>query len=54
MYEIQPSSVSRYSTLGVPYSRKHFDFNIESGERMEDTETYFTRISRSRKNYLPN
>jgi hypothetical protein len=54
MYEIQPSSVSRYSTLGVPYSRKHFDFNIEDGEAINEAETYFSRISRARKNYLPN
>jgi len=53
MFEVQPSSVSRYSTLGAPYIKKHFDFNIESGENIGDAETYFTRISRLRKNYLP-
>jgi len=54
MYEVQPSSVSKYSTLGVPYHRKHFDFNAEAGDALSDVETYFARISRSRKNYLPN
>jgi hypothetical protein len=52
--ELQASSVSRYSTLGVPYVRKPFDFNIESSDGLAETETYLTRISRSRKNYLPN
>ena len=52
-YEVQPSSVSRYSTIGVPYSKKHFDFNSENGDAIKDAETYFTRISVSRKNYLP-
>jgi len=54
VYEVQPSSVSRYSTIGVPYTKKNFDFNIENNEILNDSETYFTRISRSRKNYLPN
>jgi hypothetical protein len=53
MFEVQPSSISRYSTLGVPYSKKHFDFNVDSGEEIQDTETYFTRIAKARKNYLP-
>lgn len=52
--ELQASSVSRYSTLGVPYIRKPFDFNGESSESISETETYLTRISRARKNYLPN
>lgn len=52
--ELQASSVSRYSTLGVPYIRKPFDFNGESSDPILETETYLTRISRARKNYLPN
>ena len=52
--EVQPSSVSRYSTLGVPYFRKPFDFNSSTGDKYQDTELYFTRISRSRRNYLAN
>ena len=54
LVEAQSSSVSRYSTLGVPYLKKPFDYNVESGEGLLDTETYLTRISRARKNYLPN
>lgn len=53
LLEVQPSSVSRYSTIGVPYTKKHFDFNSETGEAIKDAETYFIRISKSRKNYLP-
>ena len=52
--EVQPSSVSRYSTLGVPYLRKPFDFNSTTGDKYQDTELYFTRIARSRRNYLTN
>jgi hypothetical protein len=52
--EAQSSSVSRYSTLGVPYIRKPFDYNVETGDPISETETYLTRISRARKNYLPN
>lgn len=52
--EVQPSSVSRYSTLGVPYMRKPFDFNSTTGDKFQDTETYFTRVARSRRNYLTN
>jgi hypothetical protein len=54
MVEVQPSSVSRYSTLGVPYLRKPFEYNVENGEPILEVENYFTRISRARKNYLPN
>jgi len=54
VYEVQPSSVSRYSTIGVPYTKKNFDFNIENNETLSDSETYLTRIAKSRKNYLPN
>ena len=52
--EVQPSSVSRYSTLGVPYLRKPFDFNSTTGDKFQDTELYFTRIARSRRNFLTN
>jgi hypothetical protein len=52
--EVQPSSISRYSTLGVPYLRKPFDFNSTTGDKFQDTELYFTRVARSRRNYLTN
>lgn len=52
--EVQPSSVSRYSTLGAPYFRKAYDFNSNVGDKFQDTELYFTRVARSRRNYLTN
>lgn len=51
--EVQPSSISRYSTIGAPYLRKSFDFNSSTGDKFQDVELYFTRVSRSRRNYLP-
>lgn len=52
--DVQPASVSRYSTIGVPYLRKAYDFNAGSGDSFSEVQTYFTRSSRNRKNYLPN
>lgn len=52
--EVQPSSVSRYSTIGVPYMRKPYDFNSNVGDKFQDTESYFIRVARSRRNYLTN
>jgi hypothetical protein len=54
MYEVQPSSVSKYSTLGVPYSKQHFDYTSDFGLELADIENYFTRITTARKNYLAN
>lgn len=51
--DVQPASVSRYSTIGVPYLRRPYDFNTGASEEFSDTQTYFTRASRNRKNYLP-
>ena len=39
--------------MGVPYSKKHFDFNSDTNFIMADVEGYFTRISKNRRNYLP-
>jgi hypothetical protein len=52
--DVQPASVSKYSTIGVPYLRKAYDFNSNAGDSFSDVQTYFSRISRNRKNYLPN
>jgi len=52
--EVQPSSISRYSTLGAPYMRKPFDFNSTTGDKFQDTELYFTRVACSRRNFLTN
>lgn len=52
--EIQPASNVRLSSLGVPYSKKHFDYSEGDGDEIKRVESYFTRMSRTRKNYLPN
>ena len=54
LLEVGPSSVSRYMTIGVPYIKKSFSYNVESGESINEAETYLSRISRARKNYIPN
>ena len=53
MFEVQPASSSRYSLSGLPFFNKSFDFSSDVNGLLHDTETYFTRISRARKNYLP-
>ena len=52
--EVQPASVSKYSLVGVPYLRKPFDFNTNTGDQLSGLQSYFTRSSRARKNYLSN
>ena len=34
--------------------RKPYDFNSATGDKIQDTESYFTRVARSRRNYLTN
>jgi heme/copper-type cytochrome/quinol oxidase subunit 2 len=53
MVEVQPASASKQSLAGVPYGKKTYDFTPDSGDTLADSETYFTRITRARKNYLP-
>ena len=50
--EVQPSSVARYSLLGVPYSNKSFEYTTQLGDEINDSEVYLTRLARSRKNYM--
>ena len=58
--EVQPSSIARYSLLGVPYSQNKFIYDTYDGPKstrlnnstMLESENYFTRLSRSRKNYI--
>jgi hypothetical protein len=54
MYEVQPSSSSRYAIYGMPYLSKNFEFNTNNAETVTESETYLLRIARARKNYLPN
>jgi hypothetical protein len=53
-YEIQPSSSSRYAIHGMPYFSKNFEYNSTNNENLNETETYLIRLSKSRRNYLPN
>jgi heme/copper-type cytochrome/quinol oxidase subunit 2 len=52
--DIQPSSTSKYLLHGMPFFNKIFDFNMSNNEILNETENYFARISKARKNYLPN
>jgi len=38
----------------MPFFNKIFDFNMSNNEILNETENYFARISKARKNYLPN
>jgi len=50
--EVQPSSVARYSLLGVPYTNKSFEYTTQLGDEINDSEGYLIRLARSRKNYM--
>lgn len=52
--EVQPSSISRYSLLGVPYFSKNFEYATDTTKDFRDTETYLLRLSKARKNYMSN
>ena len=52
--EVQPSSVSRYSLLGVPYHSKNFEYSTQTGDNINESETYLIRLGRARKNYMSN
>jgi len=53
-YEVQPSSSSRYAIYGMPYFSKNFEFNTSNSDLLNESETYLLRLSRARRNYLPN
>jgi heme/copper-type cytochrome/quinol oxidase subunit 2 len=53
-YEVQPSSSSRYAIFGMPYFNKAFEYNSTINESLNETENYFIRLARSRKNYMTN
>ena len=52
--EIQPSSVARYSLSGVPYFNKSSEYSTQFGDELNDSENYFNRLLRARKNYVSN
>jgi heme/copper-type cytochrome/quinol oxidase subunit 2 len=51
--DVQPSSSSRYSIIGLPFFNKNFNFTANQNDLLNETETYFLRIARARKNYFP-
>lgn len=50
--EVQPSSVAKYSLVGVPYFTKNFEYETSQSEIMKDSENYATRLLKARKNYM--
>lgn len=50
--ETQGNAQAKYSTMGVPYTKKNFDFNGDTNLTFTETDNYFTRVSQKRKNYL--
>lgn len=52
--EVQPSSVSRYSLLGLPYLSKNFEFSYLPNVAIREAENYVTRLFKARKNYISN
>ena len=52
--EVQPSSVARYSLIGVPYTNKSFEYSTKVSDNIAESENYLNRLSRARKNYLSN
>jgi heme/copper-type cytochrome/quinol oxidase subunit 2 len=51
--DIQPASSSRYAIFGMPYFNRGFNFSAATNILFTESENYFTRISRARRNYLP-
>jgi hypothetical protein len=52
--EVQPSSIAKYSLAGLPYFSKTFDYSTQMGDELNDSENYLTKLSRARKNHMPN
>lgn len=53
-YEVQPSSSARYAIHGMPHFNRFFNFTSNQNETLNETESYLLRLSKARKNYLPN
>ena len=52
--EVQPSSIAKYSLAGLPYFSKTFEYSTSLGDELNDSENYLTKLSRARKNSMPN
>jgi hypothetical protein len=40
--------------LGLPYSNKPFEYTTVTGEDINESETYLTKLAKARKNYTTN
>jgi hypothetical protein len=52
MVDIQPSSSSKYSIIGLPLLNKGFDFSNKNHKLLIETENYFLRLNQSRTNTI--
>lgn len=46
--------MARYSLSGVPYFNKSYEYDTQKGDELNESENYVNRLSRARKNYMPN
>lgn len=53
MTEVQPASASKYSITGMPNFNKNIEWPGDINNEFYDSEAYFLRLARARKNYLP-
>lgn len=51
--EVQPASASKYSITGMPAFNRNISIPGELNNEYYDSESYFLRLARARKNYLP-
>jgi hypothetical protein len=52
--EVQPSSIARFSLINIPYFAKKTEVPGHVSDIFSESENYFTKISRARRNYMPN
>jgi hypothetical protein len=53
LVEVGPASEAKLSLVGAVHPKRSYDFNPLDGANLNGEETYFIRIARARKNYLP-
>jgi heme/copper-type cytochrome/quinol oxidase subunit 2 len=53
LMEVQPSSQAKISIVGTYDYRKLFDFNADLSKSINNVESYFVKLSKARRNYLP-
>jgi hypothetical protein len=51
---VQPSSIARFSLINIPYFSKKTEVPGHVSDIFSESENYFTKISRARRNYMPN